>query len=264
MSRVSIEQLNANLDNNSNGGNNVNFRSIPTFFLSNDRDGAHVHFLIEDATKTPVYHVHTLQMTSKAGKTYYTDVDCLGDGCPFCREAFTNKGGFVGVAKDKLYIPMFVHDKKVNGTVSIINAVQIFSRPSSYYRNDLSPFNVRNGSFENQWVEIERNGGRGDKNVAYRLYPSNQSFDGANLADQNVTIQSLSEQFNYSEDWIYGKADSIIKIWTAPQMEQVLQTHQFPKNNVNNNNAQPSTSTSVQATSTSAVRPRTRTSNLGF
>lgn len=253
MSRINIEQLNSNLDNNNNGGN-MNFRNILSFYLSNDRDGAHVHMLIEDATKVPVYHVHTVQITSKAGKPYYVDVDCIGNGCPFCKEAYANKGGFVGMAKDKLYIPMFVLDRKDSSGVQSVGAVQIFSRPASYYRNDLSPFNMRNGSFENQWIEIERNGVKGDKNVAYRLYTANKDFAGNDL-DTKMTIKDFMEEYGYSEDWIFGSVDSIIKSWTVNQMEQVLQTHQYPKGGTSNNN------NNVQQDNT--PKPRSRTANYG-
>lgn len=151
---------------------------------------------------------------------------------------------------------MYVVDKKAGNSVADIGEVQIFTRPSSYYRNDLAPFNARNGSFENQGIEIERNGVKGDKNVSYRLYVSDKDYNG-NPIDTKKSIDDIIGETGFDEDWIYGSPDSVIKTWTAEQMEEVIQTHKYPKTGFGN-------SQKAEVTDTEAPKPRTRTANYGF
>lgn len=232
MARLKIAQVEEHIDEMNQP--KVEYRKIVNFGLKNDKDGAHVKMLINTASDAYFYRVHKVKMMSKSGKPYYLDVECLNDGehaCPLCQEAFKYKGTLnppVGFAKDTMYLPLFVLDRKDNGQVTEVNSLAIWSRGIKFYKDDLAPHSMHMSNLYDNASEIMRNGASGSKETSYRLYQSSADYNG-NPIDADKDLEVLKAKAGFTEDMIYGAPDSVVKVWTVGQINEALATGKFPK-----------------------------------
>ena len=72
--RLNLEQVNQSIERQNNGSFK-DFRRIKNFSLADDRDGAHVRFLFENATDASVFRTHIVTLNTAGGKRYSVDVD---------------------------------------------------------------------------------------------------------------------------------------------------------------------------------------------
>ena len=182
--RLNLEQVNQSIERQNSNGNFKDFRRIKNFSLADDRDGAHVRFLFENATDASFFRTHIVTLNTAGGKRYSVDVDCIagnGQQCPLCRESIKYKGMYpkpVDSAKDSIYMPVVVLDKKTSAGVEKLNELQVWKRGVKFYKTDLSPHASRNGNLFSNITELERIGARGSQDTAYRAYSSNSDYDG--------------------------------------------------------------------------------------
>lgn len=254
--RLNLEQVNQSIERQ-NSGNFKDFRRIKNFSLSDDRDGAHVRFLFENATDASFFRTHIVTLNTAGGKRYSIDVDCIagnGQQCPLCREAIKYKGMYpkpVDSAKDSIYMPVVVLDKKTSAGVEKLNELQVWKRGVKFYKTDLSPHASRNGNLFSNVTELERIGKRGSQDTAYRAYSSNSDYDG-NPYPAPKSLDDAKAEVGYTDDILYGSEDSLIKSWTAEQMEEAIATGQYPR------------TTTEQPAQEEAPQPRNRTAQVDY
>ena len=254
--RLNLEQVNQSIERQNNGSFK-DFRRIKNFSLSDDRDGAHVRFLFENATDASFFRTHVVSLNTAGGKRYSIDVDCIagnGQQCPLCREAIKYKGMYpkpVDTAKDSIYMPVVVLDKKTSAGVEKLNELQVWKRGVKFYKTDLSPHASRNGNLFSNVTELERIGKRGSQDTAYRAYSSNSDYDG-NPYPAPKSLDEAKAEVGYTDDILYGSEDRLIKSWTAEQMEEAIATGQYPR------------TTTEQPAQEEAPQPRTRTAQVDY
>lgn len=225
--RLTLDNMNERLDNKSAYGSS-NFKFVNEFYLRRDKETAIVKFLIKDITEIEMHGVHVVKMTSsKSGKSYMLHVDCLGDGCPFCKEAPNHEKEMyplVSKVKDNIYIPLINMYNLISGEYK--PEYMVWARPSNFYRNVLVSYNKRN-SIEGL-IEIERTGTA--PRVTYNLYEARKDIGGIPINDgrsllnpiASKTIEQLKEEYDVREDDIFGRTDSLIRNWTPIQMQAFL------------------------------------------
>lgn len=256
--RLNLEQVNQSIERQNSGNNFKDFRRIKNFSLSDDRDGAHVRFLFENATDASFFRTHVVSLNTASGKKYTIDVDCIagnGQQCPLCREAIKYKGMYpkpVDIAKDSIYMPVVVLDKKTSAGVEKLNELQVWKRGVKFYKTDLSPHASRNGNLFSNVTELERIGKRGSQDTAYRAYSSNSDYDG-NPYPAPKSLDEAKTEVGYTDDILCGSEDSLIKSWTAEQMEEAIATGQYPR-----------TATTEQPAQEEAPQPRNRTAQVDY
>lgn len=254
--RLNLEQVNQSIERQNSGGFK-DFRRIKNFSLSDDRDGAHVRFLFENATDASFFRTHVVSLNTASGKRYSIDVDCIagnGQQCPLCREAIKYKGMYpkpVDTAKDSIYMPVVVLDKRTSAGVEKLNELQVWKRGVKFYKTDLSPHASRNGNLFSNVTELERIGKRGSQDTAYRAYSSNSDYDG-NPYPAPKSLDEAKAEVGYTDDILYGSEDSLIKSWTAEQMEEAIATGQYPR------------TTTEQPAQEEAPQPRNRTAQVDY
>lgn len=254
--RLNLEQVNQSIERQNSGGFK-DFRRIKNFSLSDDRDGAHVRFLFENATDASFFRTHVVSLNTAGGKRYSIDVDCIagnGQQCPLCREAIKYKGMYpkpVDTAKDSIYMPVVVLDKKTSAGVEKLNELQVWKRGVKFYKTDLSPHASRNGNLFSNVTELERIGKKGSQDTAYRAYSSNSDYDG-NPYPAPKSLDEAKAEVGYTDDILYGSEDSLIKSWTAEQMEEAIATGQYPR------------TTTEQPSQEEAPQPRNRTVQVDY
>ena len=254
--RLNLEQVNQSIERQNSGGFK-DFRRIKNFSLSDDRDGAHVRFLFENATDASFFRTHVVSLNTAGGKRYSIDVDCIagnGQQCPLCREAIKYKGMYpkpVDTAKDSIYMPVVVLDKRTSAGVEKLNELQVWKRGVKFYKTDLSPHASRNGNLFSNVTELERIGKRGSQDTAYRAYSSNSDYDG-NPYPAPKSLDEAKAEVGYTDDILYGSEDSLIKSWTAEQMEEAIATGQYPR------------TTTEQPAQEEAPQPRNRTAQVDY
>lgn len=254
--RLNLEQVNQSIERQNSGGFK-DFRRIKNFSLSDDRDGAHVRFLFENATDASFFRTHVVSLNTAGGKRYSIDVDCIagnGQQCPLCREAIKYKGMYpkpVDTAKDSIYMPVVVLDKKTSAGVEKLNELQVWKRGVKFYKTDLSPHASRNGNLFSNVTELERIGKKGSQDTAYRAYSSNSDYDG-NPYPAPKSLDEAKAEVGYTDDILCGSEDSLIKSWTAEQMEEAIATGQYPR------------TTTEQPAQEEAPQPRNRTAQVDY
>lgn len=256
MARLTIEAVNERLEN---GGDNTDFRSVKTLFFKGDRDGGHIRFLAKTPQDLWFYRVHQVSLNSASGKKYLVDVDCIGENCPMCAEALAQAQQYppdISKARDRMYIPVKVYDKKVDNKVEAVNELQFFVRPAKWYKQELLSYFTRNGNdISAQVTEIERVGEKGSQDTSYRLYPASMDYAGNPYPNLKPLEEDIKE-LEFDETLIYGAPDSLVRTWTPEQMQEAIRTHSYPKGN--------NTPTEATANEEEVPQPRTRTSNYGF
>ena len=127
-------------------------------------------------------------------------------------------------------MPLLVIDKKTNAGVEKLNELQVWKRGVKFYKTDLSPHASRNGNLFSNVTELERIGAKGSQDTAYRAYSSNADYEG-NPYPAPKPLSEVKAELGYTDDVLYGADDSLIKTWTADQMEEAIKTGQFPRGN---------------------------------
>lgn len=233
-------------------------------------------FLIEHKYKTAgtaglacgvhVRHVYSFKGKQAMGDearilrhySWEVQVDCIagnGQQCPLCREAIKYKGMYpkpVDIAKDSIYMPVVVLDKKTSAGIERLNELQVWKRGVKFYKTDLSPHASRNGNLFNGVTEVERLGKRGDQATQMRLFGSASDYDG-NPYPAPKSLDEAKAEVGYTDDVLYGSEDSLIRSWTAEQMEEAIATGQYPR-----------TATTEQPAQEEAPQPRNRTAQVDY
>ena len=245
MARLSIAEMDKNISEQGSYQAS-DYKFIPTLYLK-DKQSAFVKILLKNIEDVEVHSVHKVRMTSKKGKEYSIDVDCLGKGCPLCQhvnaQTTQEKFPLVTKARDMVYVPLVqVFDADGNPSLDY----KILSRSSRWYRNTMCEAESRYGLDE--VLEIQRSGQGVD--TTYGIYSVKKGPKGAELP--KLDIDKLKADLDIADDDISGRKDSLIKTWDADQMEEYLETKQYP------------TDHQEAAEEEEEVKPRTRTSNYGF
>lgn len=214
MSRMSFETANERIDQQSqySGGNYTN-----TLMLK-DKENAFVLSLLKDVTDVDVYSVHKVKMTSKSGKEYTIDVDCLGKDCPLCKEAqnhLNEKFPQVSKPRDVVYVPII---RLYNKDKEFEPQYMVLTRSTKWYRNTYveaaSRFDMTKP------LEIMRSGNGVD--TTWSIYPAIKAY-GKDIpeVDPNKVLDDLEVDIGES---IYGTPFSVVKNWNADQMNQYIET----------------------------------------
>ena len=112
-------------------------------------------------------------------------------------------------------------------------------------------------------VEVERNGAKGSPRTSYNLYEAKKDFDEKSVTDKSSelyelatkSIDDLKDDFEVKADDICGRTDSLIRTWTAEQVEMFLENPSvYPSLGGNKE----------EETKEEEVKPRNRRSNHGF
>lgn len=259
--RLTINQAEERAESRENRNGFIN-----QFYLLDDGDTAIVKFLLNDVSDIEVHSVHMVRMTSKNGKSYPVQVDCLGDNCPLCREAQYHKEEkfpLVSRVRDNIYIPLI---RCYNDKEEFDPVYEVFVRSTNYYRSTLVGYNKRNDI--SKLIEIERQGKRGDTRVTYALYEAHKDADGKDVTTKDSklfeiatkSVEELKKDFEVGADDICGRGDSIVRFWTPEQVEMFLENPSvYPSINKENKDMTEET----QEPQKEAVKPR-RKSNHGF
>lgn len=236
MARLNIAQVKNHIEQQNQP--KIEYRKIPYFSLKDDQDSAHVKMLINTAEDAYFYRVHTLNFSfvNPKGETkrYHVNVECLNDGehkCPLCQEAFKYKGVQnppVSFARDAMYLPMYVLDKKENGTVSEVNSLAIWTKGVNFYKSDLSAHSMHMPNLYSVATEIFRSGVAHSTDTSYRLYRADSDYNG-NPIEPTKDLEALKAKAEFTEDMIYGAPDSLVEVWTVAQMEEAIETGKKPR-----------------------------------
>lgn len=199
-------------------GQGTEFKNLNNFYLK-DKEKAIIQLLVKDVSEIPVVRTHLVQLYSKQGRPYFVEVSCLGDGCPFCEakaQDVDNQNSAVSFAHDRLIIPLVVLER--NGKSEMTYA--LFTRSVNFYTNSISPYGARFNLAEP--IEVSRSGQ--GTSTTYTLFPP---VDPSKY-DTGKTIEELKADLGVSDDDVVGRLDSIVKTWTAEQMDFYLNTKQNP------------------------------------
>lgn len=251
MARMSFEEMNARLDkrNNKEVTGQTTRKYLNRVNLKKNKDHTIVRFLVDKPEDIEIYSVHVVQLPKKSGGgTRPVEVSCLGDGCPLCEAAkkFANDPfpQMVTRVNDSFYVPVL---NMYNYKGEREDRYELFSRSTNYYRTNLMGFMTRYG-IDNH-IEIERVNGATPAQTQWNLFEARKDFEG-NVLDTSESIASLRAKFDVQNDDVYGRTDSFIKNWTAEQMNQYLETGEYPSNK--------------NDTKQEVVTPRARSVNHGF
>ena len=201
-------------------GQGTEFKNVP-FFKLEDKQTATIKFLFDDPSAIPVVRTHMIQMYSKKGTPYYTEVSCIADSgsCPFCEAKsadVNNEDSTLSFAHDRMVLPLVVLERGGKKELSY----ELFIRPISFYTGVISPYSARFSLLEP--IEITRNGTKA--NTTYSMFPA-MNADEFKI---DKTLDELKADLNFDETDIIGRYDSFIKTWTAEQMDFYLNTKQNP------------------------------------
>jgi hypothetical protein len=214
MARMSFKEAEERVQNQGQGGNG-NYTNI--LFLK-DKESAYIIPLLKDVTDVEVHSVHKVKLVSKSGKEYMVDVDCLGNNCPLCKEAQNHVGEKfpqVSKARDAVYVPivrLYNKDKEFDPQYYVL------TRSTKWYRNTYveaaSRFDM------NKPLEIVRSGNGVD--TTWSIYPA-MKVNGKDIpeVDLNQLIDDLEIDIDSS---IFGTPYSVVKGWSAEQMEHYIET----------------------------------------
>lgn len=199
-------------------GQNTEFKNLNNFFLK-DKEKAIIQLLVNDVSEIPVVRTHLVQLYSKQGRPYFVEVSCLGDGCPFCEakaQDVDNQNSAVSFAHDRLIIPLVVLERNNKSEMTYA----LFTRSVNFYTNSISPYGARFNLVEP--IEVSRSGQ--GTSTTYTLFPP---VDPSKY-DTGKTIEELKADLGVSDDDAVGRLDSIVKTWSAEQMDFYLNTKQNP------------------------------------
>lgn len=207
--------------NQQNIGNNQPRKFINQFFIKGNAS-TFLRFLVNDISEVNAYSTHRVRMVSKAGKQYPIFVGCIGKDCPLCKEAPNHVGEtyptvpLVTKAKDIVTIPLVNYN---NGQPEY----QILAW-STFMFKKINPMLSRINPLSST-IEMQRTGSGLETN--YFTYPADTRPELAG------TVEELKQKFDVKEDDIFGRSDSLIRDWSATQMEEYLTTGNYPHSDSN-------------------------------
>lgn len=202
MARKSFTQAQEDMNSNQGG-------YTQNFYLKNEKDSAFIRFLFDNLDDVPILSVHNVALTSKSGTTYYAQVDCLGEGCLFCKHA--TKTTPFSPARDMGYMPLL---QIYNENGEYEPTFKVFNRSVSWMSNTLVGFESRYGL--DSIIETEKTG-KGTK-TNYMLYPAMKGVNGQALPEL-PTLSKLIEDFDVTEERIVGS----VRSWSVEQMQNYIE-----------------------------------------
>ena len=143
------------------------------FFIPKGMSQKRVKILLDKISDVPVFRSHTVTRTSKNGKRYFQEVNCIGDGCPLCAHAQKTQGqGNVSYAHDRIVIPLVDFDY-VDREGKKVPVISYWVRSSNFYRTVLATFTSRFAGLLDGYVDVMKSGsGQG---TTYALFPANDT-----------------------------------------------------------------------------------------
>ena len=183
------------------------------FFIPKGMTTKRVKILLDKISDVPVFRTHTVTRTSKNGKRYFQEVNCIGDGCPLCEHAQKTDGqANVSFAHDRLVIPLIDFDF-VNSEGQKTPVMSYWVRSSNFYRTVLATFTSRFAGLLDGYVDVMKSGtGQG---TTYALFPAN---DVNNMPPVKSNAQYL-EDFGVDMD---EDMKTVVYDMTAEQMAKLI------------------------------------------
>lgn len=189
-------------------------------FMLKENEATFLRLLVDDLNDVEVCTTHKVRMTSKTGKQYTVMVNCIGKDCPLCKEAPNHVAEaypqipLVTKAKDIVTIPLINFNNGTPEYQILAWSVFIFKK--------INPMLSRIKPLSST-IEVQRTGKAVETN--YFAYPVD---DKPELAG---TVDELKKKFDVKDDDTTGRFDSLIREWTASQMEEYLTTGTYPHSN---------------------------------
>ena len=210
MARKSFTQAQTDLTNMQSGD------YVNEFYLKKDKETNFIKLLTTKIDDMEIHSIHQVALTSpKTGKTYYNKVDCLGDGCPLCKEALKNTKA-VSKARDMVFIPII---QIYNDKGEFEPSYKIFSRSVRWMAENLVGFEARYGL--EGIIEVERVGEK--LKTAYNLYDARKGKNGEALPDL-PDIDQLKEDFEVKDDDVCGRPTSLVRTWDEGMCDLYIET----------------------------------------
>lgn len=206
---------------NQQENNNGQRKFVNQFFLKGNNASTFLRFLVDGMSEVNAYSTHRVRMVSKAGKQYAIFVGCIGRDCPLCKEAPNHVGEtyptvpLVTKAKDIVTIPL-INSNNGNPEYQVLAWSTFMFKKINPMLSRIKPLS--------SVIEMQRAGSGLDTN-----YFTYQADDRPELAG---SIAELKQKFEVKDDDIFGRSDSLIKDWTASQMEEYLSTGSYPHSGV--------------------------------
>ena len=210
--RIQLETMEEHLDSQQGNRTFAN-----QFFIPKGMSQKRVKILLDKISDVPVFRSHTVTRTSKNGKRYFQEVNCIGDGCPLCAHAQKTQGqGNVSYAHDRIVIPLVDFDY-VDREGKKVPAISYWVRSSNFYRTVLATFTSRFAGLLDGYVDIMKSGtGQG---TTYALFPAN---DVNNMPPVKSNAQYL-EDFGVDMD---EDMKTVIYEMTSEQMAKLIPTQE--------------------------------------
>ena len=187
------------------------------FFIPKGMSQKRVKILLDKISDVPVFRSHTVTRTSKNGKRYFQEVNCIGDGCPLCAHAQKTQGqGTVSYAHDRIVIPLIDFDY-VDSEGKKVPTVSYWVRSSNFYRTVLATFTSRFAGLLDGYVDVTKSGtGQG---TTYALFPANDTTGMPAVK----TNEQYIEDFGVDMD---EDMKTVIYEMTAEQMSKLIPTQE--------------------------------------
>jgi hypothetical protein len=186
MARISYEEFQKRDAEQEYSGNGIGF-----FSLKDDGDEAIVRIMHNGCADYDILTTHQIQVGGK-----YTQVDCLGDGCPLC-----NAGVKI---RNRFFIHMIQYVKDENG--QIVAKPVVWDRAAKSMSEKLNAMLQEYGPLSDCIFKIRRNGKAQDKNTTYEimfanpnvyrpdLYPKDDKvFEGYSVCGKQVMTKTADE-----------------------------------------------------------------------
>lgn len=210
--RIQLETMEEHLDSQQGNRTFAN-----QFFIPKGMSQKRVKILLDKISDVPVFRSHTVTRTSKNGKRYFQEVNCIGDGCPLCAHAQKTQGqGTVSYAHDRIVIPLVDFDY-VDREGKKVPVISYWVRSSNFYRTVLATFTSRFAGLLDGYVDVMKSGtGQG---TTYALFPANDTTGMPAVK----TNEQYIEDFGVDMD---EDMKTVIYEMTAEQMSKLIPTQE--------------------------------------
>jgi hypothetical protein len=198
------------------------------FRLKDDGDEAIVRFAYTSKEEFNIVTIHSIKTTNKEGKEFFKSVFCLRDlrdpvsKCPLCASG--------DKVVNKFYVKLieYVHVKDQNGKIiEVIPKARVWERPASFSLK-LGSFVDEYGDLTETLFKIKRRGVHKSKETDYDILPAN-----------TTVYKPEAHPKNFSDFEGFKIAGSFYMVKTAEEMEQFLETGEFPKVSITTTAAEP-------------------------
>ena len=194
------------------------------FFIPKGMSQKRVKILLDKISDVPVFRSHTVTRTSKNGKRYFQEVNCLGDDgcCPLCAHAHKTQGqGTVSYAHDRIVIPLIDFDY-VDSEGKKVPVISYWVRSSNFYRTVLATFTSRFAGLLDGYVDVMKSGtGQG---TTYALFPANDTTGMPAVKTNEQYIKDFGVDMD--EDM-----KTVIYELTDEQMYRLISSQEVTNNN---------------------------------